>query len=115
MLIDENELKRRNQLFEFINDVEHLDTSFDQIIGAVRKITFQKIIQCFRHQVNVYEGTGLFTISLNGDDLVEVGFENEFIEYRIEAHAFTIPIYVATTDNVGVHFTHKPPNVLLSS
>src|SRR5688572_11882517 len=115
MLIDENELKRRNQLFEFINDVEHLDTSFDQIIGAVRKSTLQKIIQSILRQCNVYEGAGLFTISLSGGDLVGFGFENEFIEYRIEAPAFTLHICVATTDNVGVRFTHMPPDVLLSS
>src|SRR5689334_7626733 len=114
MLVDKNEFQLRDQLLEHIHNVNHLDASFYQVIGATGKITRQHIDHRLGYRVDMDESPGLVTVTVHGKPLLEVGIEYKFIDDGIETHAPVVAIHISAAEDIGIYFTHEPAHVLFA-
>jgi hypothetical protein len=115
MLIDKNEFQCRNQLFQFIDDIEYLDAFLDQVIGAARKLTGQQVVQCRGQVIDMNERSRLLAVALDRNHLIEVGFKDKLVDHGVEAHALAVSVNISAAKNIGVNLVHEPSDVLFAA
>src|SRR5690349_17590617 len=115
MLVDKDELQVGHQLFQYIQDIDHLQVPVHQVVRSAGQRCIQQVGQPFRQHLDVDKRPGLLAIALDGDKLVEVGFEDEFVDHGIEAHALAVPVNIPAAHNVGVDLGGKSPYMFFAA
>src|SRR5690606_3189823 len=115
VLVDKDEFQVWDQFFQDIQDINHFQVLVDNVVDIAGEICIEEVVQRPGDHFDVDEGSGLFPVSLDRDQSVEVRFEHKLIDHCVKAHGLAVTVNITATHDVRVLLANQSSDMLFAT